>query len=66
MKILVTGAAGFIGAATTLRLLNQGDIVVGIDNHNNYYDKNLKDNVNNWNRAIRYAGTIQGKVIYNF
>jgi UDP-glucuronate 4-epimerase len=43
MKILVTGAAGFIGAATTLRLLNRGDIVVGIDNHNNYYDKNLKE-----------------------
>jgi UDP-glucuronate 4-epimerase len=43
MKILVTGAAGFIGAATTLRLLNQGDIVVGIDNHNNYYDQSLKE-----------------------
>ncbi len=43
MKILVTGSAGFIGAALTLELLNRGDIVVGIDNHNDYYDQNLKE-----------------------
>jgi UDP-glucuronate 4-epimerase len=43
MKILVTGSAGFIGSALTLRLLARGDIVIGIDNHNNYYDPALKE-----------------------
>ena len=42
MKILVTGAAGFIGAALSLRLLERGDDVVGVDNLNDYYDVNLK------------------------
>lgn len=42
MKILVTGSAGFIGAALTLRLLERGDEVVGYDNLNDYYDVNLK------------------------
>lgn len=42
MKILVTGAAGFIGNALSLRLLERGDHVIGIDNLNNYYDVNLK------------------------
>ena len=40
--ILVTGAAGFIGAALTLRLLERGERVVGIDNLNSYYDPALK------------------------
>jgi UDP-glucuronate 4-epimerase len=40
--VLVTGAAGFIGAALSQRLLQQGDRVVGIDNLNNYYDPSLK------------------------
>ena len=39
---MVTGAAGFIGAALSLRLLERGDEVVGIDNINDYYDINLK------------------------
>ncbi len=43
MKVLVTGAAGFIGSALTLRLLGRGDEVVGIDNHNDYYDPALKE-----------------------
>ena len=43
MKILVTGSAGFIGSALTLRLLARGDAVIGIDNHNNYYDPALKE-----------------------
>ncbi|MDX9718455.1 MAG: SDR family NAD(P)-dependent oxidoreductase, partial [Thauera sp.] len=43
MKILVTGAAGFIGMHTTLRLLARGDEVVGLDNLNDYYDPTLKE-----------------------
>jgi UDP-glucuronate 4-epimerase len=42
LKILVTGAAGFIGTALTIRLLERGEEVVGIDNLNEYYDVNLK------------------------
>lgn len=42
MKILITGSAGFIGAALTLRLLSQGHAIIGIDNLNDYYDVNLK------------------------
>ena len=43
MKILVTGAAGFIGMHVCERLLAQGDTVVGIDNLNDYYDVALKE-----------------------
>ncbi|MCK5190337.1 MAG: GDP-mannose 4,6-dehydratase, partial [Methylococcales bacterium] len=42
MKILVTGTAGFIGNHLAIRLLERGDEVIGIDNHNDYYDVNLK------------------------
>ena len=40
--VLVTGAAGFIGAALSMRLLQRGDRVVGLDNLNDYYDPSLK------------------------
>ena len=40
--VLVTGAAGFIGAALSQRLLQQGDRVVGLDSLNDYYDPALK------------------------
>src|SRR5438309_4699281 len=42
MKVLVTGAAGFIGSTLAHRLLDRGDEVVGIDNLNAYYDVRLK------------------------
>jgi UDP-glucuronate 4-epimerase len=43
MKILVTGSAGFIGSALSIKLLDRGDSVIGIDNHNDYYDPALKE-----------------------
>ena len=43
MKILVTGAAGFIGFHTSKQLLDRGDTVVGLDNFNDYYDVRLKE-----------------------
>jgi len=42
MKVLITGSAGFIGSALSLRLLARSDQVVGIDNLNDYYDVGLK------------------------
>lgn len=42
MNVLITGAAGFIGMHTTLKLLERGDEVIGIDNINDYYDVGLK------------------------
>src|SRR5437764_8680866 len=42
MAVLVTGAAGLIGAATSRALLERGDEVIGIDNVNDYYDPTLK------------------------
>ena len=43
MKVLITGAAGFIGSDLALRLLQRGDEVIGIDNLNDYYDPALKE-----------------------
>ena len=41
-KILVTGSAGFIGSALCIKMLERGDNIIGIDNHNDYYDPELK------------------------
>ena len=43
MSILITGSAGFIGSALCLRLLERGEKIIGIDNHNDYYDPVLKE-----------------------
>lgn len=43
MKILITGSAGFIGSALVMRLLENGDSIIGIDNHNDYYDPSIKE-----------------------
>ncbi len=53
MKILLTGAAGFIGHAVSLKLLSKGETVFGIDNLNNYYASELKLNrLNNINSEL--------------
>ncbi|WP_085607654.1 MULTISPECIES: NAD-dependent epimerase [unclassified Pseudomonas] len=50
MKILVTGAAGFIGAHGVLRLVRDGHQVIGLDNFNGYYDPQLKHDRVDWVR----------------
>ena len=60
MKLLVTGSAGFIGSALSIRLLGRGDTVVGIDNHNDYYDPKIKDA--RLERLVKYANYKHYKV----
>lgn len=43
IRYLITGSAGFIGSALVLRLLERGNTVIGIDNHNDYYDPAIKE-----------------------
>ena len=42
-KIIITGSAGFIGFSLCVKLLERGENIVGIDNHNDYYDPKIKD-----------------------
>ena len=50
MRYLITGAAGFIGSALAYKLQQDGNIVIGVDNFNNYYDNSLKHSrVENYN-----------------
>ncbi len=51
MRILITGAAGFIGSGLAMRLLQRGDAVYGVDNMNDYYSVALKES-----RLARFAG----------
>jgi len=59
MKILVTGAAGFIGFHLTEKLLTLGHTVTGIDNINDYYDTGLKY------ARLRHYGFTQEEILYN-
>ncbi|WDE12265.1 NAD-dependent epimerase [Thalassomonas haliotis] len=61
MKILVTGAAGFIGSHVSLFLLARGDEVIGLDNLNDYYDVNLKHS-----RLKRIDAYLDGTLEENF
>ncbi len=56
MKILVTGAAGFIGYHLIKKILNKNKKVIGIDNINSYYDTNLKkDRINNLKKYKNFS-----------
>ena len=59
-NIIVTGSAGFIGSSVCFKLLNRGDSVIGIDNHNDYYDPKIKDA--RVERLIKYSNYQHYKV----
>ena len=64
MTILLTGGAGFIGAATAERLLERGERVVVLDNFNDYYPVQLKRGITGslvlweWRKEVRDGGTV--------
>lgn len=71
MKVLVTGAAGFIGYYTCKRLAERGDTVIGMDNINNYYDVRLKYGRLNelgigLNGDAKWNVTVQSSLYSNF
>ena len=55
---IVTGSAGFIGFSLCKKLLDRGENIIGIDNHNNYYDIKIKDSrfkiLNKYSNYIHY------------
>ena len=56
MKILITGAAGFIGAALAKKLLTEDHIILGVDNHNDYYSQDLKESrIQNFYKHSQYT-----------
>jgi UDP-glucuronate 4-epimerase len=59
MKILITGSSGFIGFHLTKALLDQGHEVVGIDNHNDYYDISLKEHRNDMLKSANFKFYLQ-------
>lgn len=69
MKILITGAAGFIGAFLSKRLLEQGESVIGVDNCNDYYDVKLKearlDMLRGYDNFVFYKINIADKYLLN-
>ena len=60
MKVLITGAAGFIGYHVALRLLDQGQQVVGLDNFNSYYDVRLKEA--RWSQLEKHDGFVGRRI----
>ena len=60
MKILITGSSGFIGSALALKLLKEGHNIIGVDNHNNYYDPKLKDD--RIQKQIQFSSYIHNKI----
>ena len=63
MKILITGSAGFIGSMLSIKLLERGDEIVGIDNHNDYYDPKIKDD--RLERLVKYKNYKHYKIDLN-
>ena len=64
-KILITGAAGFIGSHTADFLLNRGDTVVILDNLNTYYDPEVKrENVRLWRRSRLEQSSIRARRLH--
>ena len=61
-KIIVTGSAGFIGSSVCMKLLERGDNVIGIDNHNDYYDPKIKaariDRLTKYNNYVHYRADL--------
>ncbi len=59
-KIIITGTAGFIGYSVAIKLLERGDEIVGVDNHNDYYDTKIKDA--RLERLKKYSNYIHYKI----